>query len=283
MTVLGKILVFVNLVFSVVVGGLVVVVFTARTNYAVALQAEKDQRKLDQGAVQAKIREVDQLRIDLKKENTDLAGKLAKLEAELATQVAVNASIRDKIGSEVGDDAKENAIKTAVKREVDVARAGEQAMKKRFEDAVEKNTALVKENSRLTQDTLTAQIEAKSLQERLDNLEKQYKYFVANYAKNGGNSGGQVGAPGGPPKNPPAEKIEGQVVKMNAGLLQLSAGSDAGLKVGHTLELFRLDPKPQYLGLVRITDIEAKVAVAVPVGKLLAEPQAGDQFASQIK
>lgn len=282
MTVLGKILVFVNLVFSVVVGGLVVVVFTARTNYAVALQAEKAQRQLDQGAVQAKLKEVEQLKADLVTQKRELEGKLAKAEAELATQVAVNASIREKIGAEVEDAALTDRTKTAVKREVDAARAAEQAMKKRFEDAVEKNTALVKENSRLTQDTLTAQIEAKSLQERLENLEKQYKSFVSNSAKNGGN-GGQPALPGVAPKNPPAEKIEGQVVKINGTLLQLSAGSDAGLKKDHTLELFRLGPSPKYLGMVRITDIEAKVAVAVPVGKLLAEPQAGDQFSSQIK
>jgi hypothetical protein len=59
--------------------------------------------------------------------------------------------------------------------------------------------------------------------------------------------------------------------------------SDSGLKVGHTLELFRLSPRPQYLGMVRITDVRAKEAVAVPVAKLSSEPQVGDKFASQIK
>jgi len=94
---------------------------------------------------------------------------------------------------------------------------------------------------------------------------------------------GQPEQPKQPAKNPPAEKIEGQVSKAQGGLLQLSIGSDVGLKVGHTLEMFRLGEKATYLGTVRVTDVEAKTAVAAPVGKLNAEPQAGDKVASQIK
>lgn len=94
---------------------------------------------------------------------------------------------------------------------------------------------------------------------------------------------GQPEQPRQPAKNPPAAKIEGEVTKVQGGLLQLSIGSDVGLKVGHTLELFRLAEKPMYLGTVRVTDVEAKTAVATPVGKLTAEAQTGDKVASQIK
>ncbi len=286
MTVLGKILVFVNLVFSVLVGGLVVVVFTARTNYAAALDQSEKMRQLEYSLAQAKLNEVKQIKAEFAVREGDLKGTIAKLQKDLQTQVDVNKSLNDKVQTEVvqaqtyetGKNSSQNEI---VRRQADVTE-----MKKRLDDQVTKNTELVKDNVRLTQDALTAQIESKAALERAQNLEEQYKHLATMYAKGQGTGGAipprSFMGPGGQ-VNPPPEKIEGQVVKLNGTLLQLSAGSDVGLREGHTLELYRLSPKALYLGRVRITDVGPKVAVATPVGRLHSEPQIGDQFASQIK
>jgi hypothetical protein len=66
-------------------------------------------------------------------------------------------------------------------------------------------------------------------------------------------------------KNPPPNPVRGtvrEVDKEEPSLLKLSIGSDAGVAAGHTLEVFRLDPKPEYLGTVRITEVKPHQAVA---------------------
>ncbi len=88
-------------------------------------------------------------------------------------------------------------------------------------------------------------------------------------------------------KNPPENNVEGLVKSVDAsGFLTISAGSDAGLAKGHTLELFRLNPQSpkqsKYLGTIRILEVEAKESIAQAVGRLADTPKAGDRAASHI-
>jgi len=65
---------------------------------------------------------------------------------------------------------------------------------------------------------------------------------------------------------PPPEDVRGEIREVGAeGLVAITIGSDQGLLRGHTLEVYRLEPKPQYLGRLRILDVEPQQAV----GKLL--------------
>jgi WD40 repeat protein len=89
--------------------------------------------------------------------------------------------------------------------------------------------------------------------------------------------------PKNPARNPPPENLEGKVKSVDPnGLMTLTIGKDAGLQKGHTLELFRVAPKPQYLGTVVILEVTDKEAVARPVGKLTTPPLSGDNVASKI-
>lgn len=82
--------------------------------------------------------------------------------------------------------------------------------------------------------------------------------------------------------------MEGLVQKTDpkSDLMTLTIGSDSGLAKNHTLELFRLNTlspsQSKYLGTVRIVAVDAKLAVAQPVGKLRGTPQVGDRVASDI-
>src|SRR5262249_27875790 len=57
-------------------------------------------------------------------------------------------------------------------------------------------------------------------------------------------------------RRPPAEDLKGSVLETDptSGLVTISLGSDAGLQVGHTLEVYRTEPKPEYVGTIRIVD-----------------------------
>jgi hypothetical protein len=101
---------------------------------------------------------------------------------------------------------------------------------------------------------------------------------------------GGAGVPGKQPKGakPPPGDVKGKIEKIapdNPGLVTLSVGSDHGLQVGHTLEVFRLKPQPKYLGRVEILDVGPRSSVArlkgrLPKGETL---EVGDEVASTLR
>src|SRR5262249_28416957 len=85
-------------------------------------------------------------------------------------------------------------------------------------------------------------------------------------------------------KNPPPEQVEGLIKGVDGeGLVKVSLGSDAGLTKGHTLEVFRLKPKPAYVGTVRILEVTATEAVGRSVGRMRTPPQEGDHVISTLR
>jgi hypothetical protein len=85
--------------------------------------------------------------------------------------------------------------------------------------------------------------------------------------------------------NPPAADVEGQVkaVDEKSGLVTITIGSDAGLAKGNTLEVFRLQPAPKYLGTIRVIEVTPHEAVAQPMSRLAAPLQPGDRAASKLQ
>jgi hypothetical protein len=82
---------------------------------------------------------------------------------------------------------------------------------------------------------------------------------------------------------------EGEVrtVDSKSGLVQLSIGSDVGLKEGQIVHVFRLADKPaeaKYLGTLRILQVQGTDAVAEPLkGRGITEsPRPGDRVAVQL-
>jgi hypothetical protein len=79
-----------------------------------------------------------------------------------------------------------------------------------------------------------------------------------------------------------APNVEGMIkaVDDKSGLVTISIGSDTGLAKGHTLDVYRLTPKPTYLGTVTLLDVSASEAVGKPQVK--EKVQAGDRVAGSI-
>jgi septal ring factor EnvC (AmiA/AmiB activator) len=81
-------------------------------------------------------------------------------------------------------------------------------------------------------------------------------------------------------------KIDGKVKEVQeAGAIIVSIGSEAGLKKGDTLEVFRFKPKPLYLGRLEVTEVKAREAVARQIRKRPGggEPiRAGDEVSTRI-
>jgi hypothetical protein len=81
-----------------------------------------------------------------------------------------------------------------------------------------------------------------------------------------------------PSNRPP---LEGTVQEVTDGkLLVLSIGSDDGVRKGEQFEIYRLKPKPVYVGRAEVTNVQAHVSAARLIrGK---EPHAGDHVAREL-
>jgi myosin heavy subunit len=88
-------------------------------------------------------------------------------------------------------------------------------------------------------------------------------------------------------ENPPAVEIEGKVEKVEGNQVQLTLGSDHGLAKDNTLDVYRYQPKAQWLGTVRITDVRPHTSVGTLIpagsGKLRPQVREGDLVGSKFK
>src|SRR5262249_24803886 len=124
-------------------------------------------------------------------------------------------------------------------------------------------------------------IAARSEQERNNNLLAEVERLQGDLAKR--DSSGAAGATQRAQRNPPTEDVEGLIKKVDpSGFVSITVGSDAGLKKGQTLEVFRLSPDPKYVGVIEIIAVRADEAVGKLVGKTVGPIQAGDRVASNI-
>src|SRR5262249_27248188 len=71
--------------------------------------------------------------------------------------------------------------------------------------------------------------------------------------------------------------VEGKVTQVDGKLMTLSIGADAGLALGDTLEAFRTDGKPAFLGTLKVVEVTPTASVAEAVGKLSAAVKVGDK------
>jgi uncharacterized protein involved in exopolysaccharide biosynthesis len=175
----------------------------------------------------------------------------------------------------------------AARKEAERLRAENEALRSRIKLLERKLLKLTAEQARLRDELNQTTLErdaglarTEALLERLRKLEREKVRPPA--------------APGPPARvrgklNPPDKPIEGRVEKVNkAGdktLVVISVGSDAGLVVGHTLDVYRLRPQAQYLGVVRIVQVEARTAVGqlLPARGKQPEVRPGDRVASSIQ
>lgn len=286
MTAVGKILVFLNLVFSLVVGAFVVMVYMARTNWVHEFNTLKAQN-------QVLVASADTYKNEAIKAQQEAEGRIAKVsadlksvQADLDTELKINDRLSKDLEKLKQQNTKDNALTSLSMTEVNKRQEDVSKLRDRLKQETDTNNTLVKKNTDLQNETTAAQIEKRAVQDMNNRLEAQLQQMAKDMARIRASGGSTTTARAGG-KNPPHEDVEGLVKNTDSsGLMTLTVGSDAGLTKGHTLELFRLNPsmpsQSRYLGTVRVLEATATQAVAQPVGRLAAPPQAGDRVASRI-
>ena len=286
MTAVGKILVFLNLVFSLVVGAFVIMMYLARTHWVDEYKKVGDQVKVLAASEQT-------YRSEAIKAEQDAAAKIAraqadlkKVQADLEAQVAENNQMRERLAKAEQQRTGDLALSSLATSEVQKRQADVSQVREALKKADEVNTALVKKNNELLEQATAANIEKQAALALAKKMEDQVQQMARDMERMRTSGGRGTATVRDNRRNPPAESVEGLIKATDSsGLMTISIGSDAGLTRGQTLEVFRLSSIPsqsKYLGTIRILEATPTQAVAQPVGRMAAPPQVGDRVASRI-
>jgi hypothetical protein len=300
MTIVGKILVFLNLVFSLVVGGFAVMDYTARTHWADS-HAKLAQRvtvaEASGGAYKAENEKLLKEKQDLNDTLTRLVGKGANIQepdkAARAVAQALSAA-QTTVDNQKAEIAGLRSQLTAEKKKTVAAEANAQALvsdnrrrqldvdglRKTLKEETDKTRQLTLDKNEMRDRAVAAEISVTSLKDINRRLEEQLQEMAKDVARlrTSGGAGSRVTGP----SNPPPDSVEGLVRRAEGNLVTISIGSDAGLQRGHTLEVFRLGQTPTYIGKVRIIEVTPTKAVGQAVGRMTVPMKVGDIVSSRI-
>jgi hypothetical protein len=273
MTILGKILVILNLVFTLVVGALIVFVYTASTNWQAAYKKMEENYKAARAAadvnadqaVKAETRaQAYENEANHRHEDDNLVLKNAEKDKD-----AVAVQLRNANEALAGKTREVLAMQDDVHRSQEDKKVLEIAVK----DGNERNKLLSADVTKVTQDMIAYKLEAESLRGRMQVVVAQLKESQDQLKLRGGATEVRASKP---LENPAPRDVEGVITQVDGDLMAISVGSDSGIKEGHTLDAYRLiGDKAQWLGTVRVVRVNFKDAVAQPLDRKF-QPKAGD-------
>jgi hypothetical protein len=301
MTIVGKILVFFNLVFSLVVGAFAVMDFTARTHWARGYADLSRRFEVSEGALAAHKAENEKLvreRQDLNDKLVQLLGKQALPDQANAAQTAAKAltdaralidnqkveitTLRERLVAEGKKATNAEASAQALVKDVERRQADVDALRKTLTEETNKTIQLTKANNDLRDRAVAAEITSRSYKDMSARLESQLQDMARDMVRLRQSAGTGIARRGAQPANPPPESVEGLVERTSGNLVTISIGSDAGLLKGHTMEVFRLGQTPTYIGKVRIVEVTANKAVGQAEGRMTVPMRVGDIVSSRI-
>ncbi len=288
MTTVGKILVFVNLLFSLAVGTLVVFAYTARTHWVSEYNKLKDYYAVSKANADTYAAEVKRIEQDRDNQVAQARKERQGLQDKLTLATNQNKTLADDLDKERAKTAQTDAIVKAAQQDVAKRQADVDRMKETLTAETKKNNDLVKLNNDYRAEMVAAQLQAQGFKDRNKQLEGQVQELAKDLTRIRANlaSGGSGAVRGA--KNPPPENVEGLIKATDpgSGLVTITIGSDAGLSKGNTLEVFRLADVPsqsKYLGTIRIRNVTPSEAVGELVSRPSAPLQKGDIVASHIQ
>jgi hypothetical protein len=285
MTTVGKIMVIFVLLFSLAQGALAIMLYAGQTRWAQAYKAKDAEAKVAQASA-------DTYQADAKKAQTDADARIAQRNDQLkklqndaqALQTEIQ-NLQAKAQEFNKQQLQNNAVITASQFEVQRRQADVDELKKTLSDQLAENKKLLDLNNTLTTEKVTAEIQARTLQDRNTQLAAKLEDLARERAREKATVAGGAAGKAGLGKNPPVENIEGLVRQVQGNFVKITIGSDANLAKGNTLEVFRLSSIPdqsKYLGTIKIIDVSATEAVGEPMGRMAAPLQVGDHVASRI-
>jgi len=280
MTFVGKILVILIMAFSLVFLGVSTVVFTTATNW----KAKADTQKTEITKLQGRLNDLDarvkdaQGKLDTaRQEHSKVIGerenRIKELDKQVADATAEMVQARSQL--EVAQKNAQVALAEATARKGEIDTLAE-TLSKAQNQANQFNTQNIDLTDRiriLEREKATAEQNARDL--------RNTTAKVLAFMKDKGISMENLDR--FDPNSVPPE-VEGRVNQVNATnrSLELSIGSNDGLAVGQQLYLYRTQPRPEYLGKVKIVSVYPNRSVAEVIGRTVGgkKIQEGDNVSS---
>jgi hypothetical protein len=291
---MGKILVFLNLLFALATGAFLAYVVAIRENYADALEKVKKELEVATENTKAQKDTIVRLTAEARRLQASLEGEKIRSGArETEYQAALE---HEKEQARIARKQREKADASAAQANMQVKRMqGEVELltgivKKREDEILVLNKQVIEARARVTTAEtamVTAVARAKNLFEQLK-IKEQLIAELQNLGPGGGRP--TVVTTRDPNyENPPPGNLKGRIIRIDSvrpDLVEISLGSDHGLKKDHTLEIYRLSPEPTYLGRVLIVDPNLHTAIGrlqrtTGVGQL-SSVQTGDEVVSKL-
>ena len=292
MNVVGKILVVLILVFALVTGGFLLVDYNTRTNWKKAYDELKREMQVTGVNSQTmsdqyvgRVKEIKNLQTALDKAQQDRNEDKIRFEVALADKTMEIKEL---------DGKANNAVLAAKTAQAGVARLMEENKGLAASIATRDKTIIriEEDNRNLRAKSIADENLSKAFQVRNESLLEKVRELETKLAKlESGKSGGGLADVTTDPNrlNPPSVYVKGQIEKVDGKdgtLVEISIGSDQGLKKYNTLEVFRLSPKAEYLGTLRVVEVYNQKAV----GRLIRNTfttrgpvRTGDQVASSLE
>jgi hypothetical protein len=276
------------LVMSVVIGGFTVASYIARTKVVQDLQKERDYRQIERANNEVLKTQLVEVQQEARSKVEQLTAALVRAQDDSTSKDNV---IRD-LGVKLQEEAKKTLTAEASSRiaedEVKKRQADVEKIRATLNEEMKKNINLEKDKIVLAEKATQATILANSAMEQSKRVEQELQKMAREIARSETTPSRGPVATVRKEANPPREAVEGLVKATDpaSGLVQITLGSDAGLAVGNTLEVFRLNTtnpdRSQYLGRIRIVELKATEAIARPVDKMTNKIRVNDNVASRL-
>jgi len=282
MTTVGKILVMVIMTFSLVFLGISTVAFTTAKNWR---DATKDEQK-----------KVEDLKGKLRDAQANSEAAKTGLDEEKERFASVEKQLKSRLSTLEDENTRNLSQITAVRKDLAVQLQTAKATLDEVEAKRQETVELRKQKSavelqanefKLHQTELTDKIrELERLMETATKNNADLRERVAKFStllkKNGlSDDISQIKGLESPPP------VQGEVKRVDAKnqRMEITIGSDDGLVVGHELYLFRVSPRPEFLGRVTVVDTDPDQAVAKVIGHTYQgkKIKEGDIVSSTIK
>ena len=264
MTFVGKILVILIMAFSLVFLGVSTVVFTTATNWKTKSAAQAESINKVQGQLkdaQAKVADAEGKLDSARKEHAKAIAERETRVADLQKQVDdANKEMTDartQLGVAQSNAQVSLAEATARKSQID-------ALSETLAKAQGQATQFSTQNIELTDQIRVLEREKTTAEQNAKDL-RSFNAKALGFLHSKGISDAQIEASD---PNKVAPDVEGKVVELNSTRrsMEISIGSDDGLKPGQELYVFRLQPRAEYIGKVKIVSVDPDKAVADVIG-----------------
>lgn len=282
MTFVGKILVIVIMAFALLFLGISTVVFTTATDWKIETERQRAEvRKLQDknrdatAALEAAKRDLAAAKASHEAAEKVLDNRIGALEAD--TRRLEGELTRSLTAQEVAQQSAKTALEEAASRrsETDLLRDQKSAVERQANEYKIRQTELYDQIRILTRERDVAKKNNEDLRDRVA------RYSTLLRQKGLSDDITQVKGLESPPV------VHGEVLRVDARnqRVELSIGSDDGLVPGHELYLYRVKPRPEYLGKISILSTDPDQAVGQVIGTTVngKKIQEGDSVSSTIR